>query len=167
MTGSQANDSAAGADQRELDELRRVFFARTRRPVIVFYAFLGVVAAGAAAYGFSANARAAAPGAAAALAASLVLLTVSPMIAVPASAALMLVTASAAVGVAVALVVDIDQIASAPALAGAIAGFSVGTIVGIAAIRRRLASDDDLVRRQQQLGWSLEDPWAPIRSKKS
>jgi hypothetical protein len=48
---------------------------------------------------------------------------------------------------------------------GALGGFFVGAIVGFARIRRRLATDDELLLRQRSLGFDPEHPAGWIRGR--
>ena len=58
---------------------------------------------------------------------------------------------------------QLDLDVSTPPFLGATAGLCAGIGIGVALIRRRLAYDDDLLRRQQRLGFDPAQPWAWLR----
>jgi hypothetical protein len=152
----------AHAGDPDLAQMRAAFFRRTQRMTVILYSGLALAAVVLAVLAFERDVPRAATGVGAGFVVAAVLFALSPAIPVSAKAARLVVPLSAVVGVLVATFVDLDSLTSdsQTLLAGGFAGFLAGTIVGIAAIRRRLASDDDLMLRQRRLGFDPEQPWA-------
>ncbi|HWG56365.1 MAG TPA: hypothetical protein VNT58_07575 [Gaiellaceae bacterium] len=71
-----------------------------------------------------------------------------------------MVPAAAVVGVVLVNTIDIG---TSPFVLGGFGGFLAGTAVSIALVRRRLATDDELLRRQLRLGFDPEHPWRWLR----
>ena len=148
----------------DLDRTRTEFFRRTRRVTGFLYVFLGIASAGLLAGGI---ASAATPALLAFIAATLfavALFVLSARIPTSAKTARALLWIMPAVGVIAGSQLDLDI--SSPVILGGMAGFFTGMGIGVAMIRRRLAHDDDLLRRQQRLGFDPERPWAWLRSGK-
>ncbi len=148
--------------------MRAAFFQRTRRMVVVLYSGLALAAVGMAAVAFAQDVPRAAAGVGAGFILAVALFALSPAIPVSAKVARLLVPISAVAGVLAVTLVDLDTLTndSQTLLVGGVAGFLAGTIVGLAAIRRRLARDDELLLRQRRLGFDPEQPWAWLGSEK-
>jgi hypothetical protein len=156
------------AGDRDVAQMRAAFFRRTRRMTVFLYSGLALAALGVAVLAFVHDVPRAAAGIGAGFVGAVALFALSPLVPVSAKAARLLVPASVLGGVLIATLVDLDALRSdsQTLLTGAFAGFLAGTIVGIAAIRRRLARDDDLILRQRRLGFDPERPWAWLGSEK-
>jgi hypothetical protein len=146
----------------DLDRTRTEFFRRTRRVTGCLYAFLGIASAGLLAGGIATEATPALLAFIAATVFGVSLFVLSARIPTSAKTARALLWLAPGVGVLAASRLDLDL--STPVILGGMAGFCAGAAIGIAMIRRRLAHDDDLLRRQQRLGFDPERPWAWLRS---
>lgn len=151
-------------EQPDLDRVRAEFFRRTRRSVVFLYAGLALAALVCLAPAIADDAAVALLAFAVTAAATTGLFLASARIPTSAKAARRLLWVAPAVAVLTVSFVDIDLGERGTAIVpAAVAGLFLGTIAGIAGIRRRLARDDDLFRRQQRLGFDPEHPWAWIR----
>ncbi len=146
----------------DLDRTRTEFFRRTRQVTGLLYTFLGIASAGLLAAGIAAGATLALIAYIAATMFAVALFVLSARIPTSAKTARALLWFAPAVGVVAVAQLDLDL--STPVTLGGMAGFCAGTGIGIAMLRRRLARDDDLLRRQQRLGFDPERPWAWLRS---
>jgi peptidoglycan/LPS O-acetylase OafA/YrhL len=148
----------------ETDDLARSraeFFRRTRRVTGWLYASLAAAAALLLAAGI---AKAAMPAVLAFIAATVLmvaLLGLGALIPTSAKTTRLLLWSLPVVGVIAGSQLDLNL--STPVPLGAMAGVCTGLGIGVALIRRRLAHDDDLLRRQQRLGFEPERPWAWLR----
>ena len=138
------------------------FFRRTRRVTGLLYAFLGIASAGLLAGGIATEATPAILAFISATVLAVGLFVLSARIPTSAKTARALLWLAPAVGVIAASQLDLDL--STPVTLGGMAGFFTGMGVGMAMIRRRLAHDDELLLRQQRLGFDPERPWAWLRS---
>ena len=152
------------ADERDVAATREAFFRRTRVGAGAMYALLLAGGVAAAAAAIARDAVNGAAGAAAGLAIAVVLFAISPRIPVHARVARWLVGLSAFVGIVIANTTD--DLFAAPSGLGGCGGLLVGMAAGIAYVRRRLRRDDELLRRQQRLGYDLERPWSWWRLRK-
>lgn len=132
---------------------------------MVFYAVLAAAAAAAVVWALSISAAPAVAGILVGLAVMAVLFLVSVRRPMPARVTRILIVPAALVGVVAANVIDLDDLSDDWA-AGVIGGFGgglAGAVVGVVLIRRRLAHDDELLLRQQRLGFDPERPWSWLR----
>lgn len=147
----------------DVERIRREFFRRTRRPTILLY--VGSVIAAAILLGVAVTQDAG--GALLALglgfAVSVVLFVLSPLLPTSARTARALVWLGPVAGVAAAQAFDLGELGSGAFVLGAFGGFLAGMVVGVAAIRRRLAHDDELLLRQKRLGFDPERPYGWLR----
>jgi hypothetical protein len=148
----------------DLDRTRTEFFRRTRRVTGFLYVFLGIASTGLLAGGIAVAATPAVLAFIAATVFAVALFALSARIPTSARTARALLWSLPAVGVIAGSQLDIN-LSSAVTLGG-MAGFLSGMGIGVATIRRRLAHDDDLLLRQQRLGFDPERPWAWLRSGK-
>ena len=151
-------------DSSDLVRTRTEFFRRTRRVTQALYAGLAIAAVGLLAGGV---AEAATPTLLAFIAATLLMVALfglSALIPTSAKTTRTLLWLAPVVGVVASSQLDFDI--SAPVALGTTAGVCTGLGIGVALIRRRLAHDDDLLRRQQRLGFDPERPWAWLRTGK-
>jgi hypothetical protein len=159
--------AVADSAEHEVDRMRASFFDKTGRVIFILYGGLALGAAGAAAIAFVLDVRRAVVGLAIGFVVMVVLLDLSTRVSPSSRWAKVLMAVSVAFGL---LFPFASLNGHAPpglqALAlGAGAGGLAGAIVGIAAIRHRLARDDELLMRQQRLGFDPEHPWAWLRPK--
>lgn len=147
----------------EIQRQRDEFFRRTRKTTVGLYVVLGLGAFGAGAYAVANDIGRGALGIVAGILLTLILLLVGEL--APMSARTTRITILALLPVsAVAVLLWGDSIdLVSPFVSGACAGLMAGTVLGVAAIRRRLSSDDDLFVRQKRLGFDPERPYAWIR----
>jgi len=153
-------------DHSDIAPLRDTFFRRTRRLTAILYVALGLAAVGFAFVAVVRDPSSGSVGIACGFIASLLLSAVSPMLKTTPRIARLLtyavpVLAVAAFWIEKSLGVELDS----PALLGAAAGLFAGTLVGMAWMRHRLATDDELLLRQVELGFDPENPWAWFRDK--
>lgn len=142
---------AIEADALDVEHVREAFFRRTRRSTAILYAALGLAAAGAAGEALVAGPLNAVLGVALGVAVMALLLGASPFLRVSARTARALpVAVGVASGVGGLFLADLRI---TPFLTGAFAGLMAGWALAIAAIRRRLAHDDELILRQVRLGF--------------
>ena len=149
----------------EIARLRETFFANTRKPTIAFYVVFAVAAVGAAAWAVSLAAVPALAGILVGFAAMGVLFVLSPRMPVSARAARAMLVPVIAAGAVGAQFIDLDVLSEgwAAGVLGGLGGGLAGTVAGTALIRRRLAHDDELLLRQQRLGFDPERPWSWLR----
>jgi hypothetical protein len=147
----------------DVEQMRAAFFRRTRRMVLVLYVGFAVGACILAAYTLSADAATAGFGLAAGFVVAVLLFAVSPLIPVRARGARWLVLGAPVAGVVAASALDVGDVGSEVFFLAAFGGFCAGMVFGIAAIRRRLATDDALLLRQKGLGFDPEDPTSFLR----
>ena len=130
---------------------------------LLLYVGLGLGAVVAAAYAVASDPSHGVVGFVLGLLASVALFAVGAMIPTTARTARSLVYVAAGAGVVAAQVLDLAVLGSEALLAGGFGGFMAGAIIGIAAIRRRLAHDDGLLLRQKRLGFDPENPSGWLR----
>lgn len=147
----------------DVERMRAEFFRRTRKLVLALYLGSALVAAALVAVALADDAVDGALGFLAAFALAVLLFWVSPMIPTSAKAARALLVVAPLSGIVAAQMFDLGDLASDAAILGACGGGAAGMAVGIAAIRRRLAHDDELFLRQKRLGFDPEKPSGWLR----
>jgi membrane associated rhomboid family serine protease len=147
----------------DVEHMREAFFRKTRRPVAALYVVCGIAAAALAAYTLGDDPATAALGLVVGFVVAVLLFAVSPLLPVSARGARWLVFGAPVVGIVAAQALDVGALGSETFFLAAFDGFLAGMVVGIAAIRRRLATDDDLLLRQKRLGFDPEDPGSFLR----
>lgn len=150
-------------DVADVERMRAEFFRRTRRLVIVMYVAGAVAGIALAAVALVSDSAGGGLGLVAGFALALILFAVSPLIPTSARAARALVFVAPAVGVVAADALGLGELGSDAFFLGGFGGFLLGMVVGIAAIRRRLAHDDALLLRQKRLGFDPENPSGWLR----
>jgi peptidoglycan/LPS O-acetylase OafA/YrhL len=148
-------------DTSDLARTRAGSFRRTRRVTRWLYIVLAIAAVILLAAGISNEATPALLAFAAATVLTVALLGLGALIPTSAKTARTLLWLGPVGGVILGSQLDLDV--STPPFLGATAGLCTGTGIGVALIRRRLAHDDDLLRRQQRLGFDPAQPWAWLR----
>ena len=150
-------------DVSELERMRAEFFRKTRTPVLVLYVAFTLGGAALAAGALASGRGGGMLGLAVGFVLAVALFAVSPLLPTSARAARVLVFGAPVVGVVVANALDLGELGSESFFLGGFGGFLVGAAVGIAAIRRRLAHDDELLLRQKRLGFDPENPTSFLR----
>jgi hypothetical protein len=153
------------AEPRALAAERAEFFRRTRYAVAGLYVTLALAAAGLGAYALSKDPGAAGLGIALGIAGMLLLLLVGVLFPTSTRTARTAIVVLVPISVIAVILFDdrFEPLASSALALGAIAGTMGGSAVGVALIRRRLAVDDQMWRRQKELGFDPERPFARVR----
>jgi hypothetical protein len=152
---------AEGAD---VDRVRAAFFRRTRKTTAVLYTCFAFAAVAAGIYAVVDDVGRGAAATAVGLTVMVGLFALSPRLAASARIGRILVFVVVPLAVVAGNLV-LDRIDPA-FVAGALAGLLAGAALGIAYIRRRLAVDDELFRRQIALGFDPDRPLGWLRPKR-
>jgi membrane associated rhomboid family serine protease len=156
------SDQPVHAD--EVEQMRAVYFRKTRLTAGVVYVVFALMAVGVGAAAYSTARMPAIIGGLVGFALGVPVFILEGRIPISAQAKRGLLVPVAVLGaVGASFLFDALSGGAEAAVSGATAGFLAAMIVGLAYFRRRLARDDAMLLRQKRLGFDPEHPWRWLR----